>query len=89
MGFGFRFLMKIRILFNNVRGVNDKEKQKVIKSVIRMQEVDLVSACKRPGSRKCRGIWLEVLVWVVFWIGEQWKQGDHLVALWFFGITGC
>ena len=41
MGFSFRFLMKIRILSWNVRVVNNREKQKVIKSVIRMQKVDL------------------------------------------------
>ena len=34
--------MKIKILFRNVRGVNDPDKRKVIKNFIRTHRVDLV-----------------------------------------------
>ena len=34
--------MKLRMLSSNVRGANDKEKRKVIKSLIRLQRVDVV-----------------------------------------------
>ena len=34
--------MRIRIVSWNVRGVNDREKRKLIKDVIKTQKVDLV-----------------------------------------------
>ena len=34
--------MKIRILSWNVRGANDRDKRKIIKSVIKSQRVDVV-----------------------------------------------
>ena len=34
--------MKIKILFWNVRGVNDRNKRKIIKALIKSQRVDLV-----------------------------------------------
>ena len=34
--------MKIRVLSWNVRGVNDKDKQKVIRAFLRLNKVDLV-----------------------------------------------
>ena len=34
--------MKIKILFWNVRGANDRNKRKIIKALIRSKKVDLV-----------------------------------------------
>ena len=34
--------MKIRILSWNVRGTNDRDKRKIIKSIIKSQKVDVV-----------------------------------------------
>ena len=34
--------MKLKILFWNVRGANDRNKRKVIKALIRSQKVDMV-----------------------------------------------
>ena len=42
MGIDLYRLMKIKILAWNVRGLNDREKRRMINSVVRAQKVDLV-----------------------------------------------
>ena len=46
MGVGSSQLMKIKILFGNVSGLNDGEKTKLIKLVVRPQKADLVCLLK-------------------------------------------
>ena len=48
--------MRLRILSWNVRGVNDRDKRKLIKNVIKTQKVDLVCLQETKTQEMTHGI---------------------------------
>lgn len=52
--------MKLKLLFWNVREVNDSNKRKVIKALTRLKEY-IWFVCRRLRSRRCPLGWCEVL----------------------------